>query len=83
MEVPLSNQILTVTITSKVTATDFFGEAAIMMELPRRHATPFKGKPARTIVLGLVTLRVHQVEEPKTATAVVVYEVQRPLSSVV
>ena len=34
------------------------------------------------IVLGLVTLRVHQVEEPKTATAVVVYEVQRPVGEV-
>ena len=23
----------------------FFEEAALMMELPKRHATPFKGKP--------------------------------------
>jgi hypothetical protein len=26
------------------------GEAALTMELPRRHATPFKGKPARTTI---------------------------------
>jgi hypothetical protein len=35
----------------------FFGEPVLMMELPRRHATPFKGKPVRTPPRGFTGLR--------------------------
>jgi hypothetical protein len=47
---------VTITVTSRMPLSAvFWGEAALMMELPKRHATPFKGKPVRTPLSAVAT----------------------------